>query len=72
MQAEGEAAAVETWWPPVAAALRALGQLYGALDGRTFGGLAQDAVAAATASVQSASRTVAKRERLAKVSSGRV
>ncbi len=61
-QAEGDAAAIETWWPPVAAALRALGQLYGALDGRTFGGLAQDAVAAATASVQNASRAVAKRE----------
>lgn len=53
---------METWWPPVAAALRALGQLYGALDSRTFGGLAQDAVAAATASVQSASRAVAKRK----------
>ena len=49
------------WWPPVAAALRALGLLYGALDGRTFGGLAQEAVAAATASVQHASRAVAKR-----------
>jgi hypothetical protein len=62
LQAEGEAAAAEAWWPPVAAALRALGQLYGALDARTFGGLAQDAVAAATTSVQSASRAVAKRE----------
>lgn len=62
-QAEGDAAAAEAWWPPVAAALRALGQLYGALDSRTFGGLAQDAVAAATTSVQSASRAVAKRER---------
>lgn len=62
LQADGSAAADEAWWPPVAAALRALGQLYGALDARTFGGLAQDAVAAATTSVQSASRAVAKRE----------
>jgi hypothetical protein len=61
--ADGSAAADEAWWPPVAAALRALGQLYSALDARTFGGLAQDAVAAATTSVQSASRAVAKRER---------
>lgn len=60
-QAEGHAAAVATWWPPVAHALRALGLLYGALDAKTFGGLAQDTVAAATASVQAASRAVAKR-----------
>ena len=64
LQAERDAAAAEAWWPPVAAALRALGQLYGALDSRTFGGLAQDAVAAATTSVQSASRAVAKREHI--------
>lgn len=49
------------WWPPVAHALRALGLLYGALDAKTFGGLAQDTVAAATTSVQAASRAVAKR-----------
>lgn len=60
-QQQGRPKEVAVWWPPVGQALRAVGLLYGALDSSTFGGVAQDCIAAATASVQSASRAVAKR-----------
>jgi hypothetical protein len=59
---QGRPKEVAVWWPPVGQALRAVGLLYGALDSSTFGGVAQDCIAAATASVQSASRAVAKSE----------
>ena len=45
-------------YPPVRATLLALSKLYRAVDVRIFGGLAQEAVSAATLSVQQASRMV--------------
>ena len=51
------------WYPPVQRALLCLGKVYRCIDGRIFGGLAQEAVAAATAAAQAASRLVAKRAR---------
>ena len=41
--------------------LLCLGRMYRCVDGRIFGGLAQEAVACATAAAQSAARLVAKR-----------
>mmetsp|Transcript_26484 Transcript_26484/g.67336 ORF Transcript_26484/g.67336 Transcript_26484/m.67336 type:complete len:817 (-) Transcript_26484:272-2722(-) len=48
-------------YPPLRSTLLCLSKLYRAVDGRTFGGLAQEAVAACTSSVQQASRQVARK-----------
>ncbi len=48
-------------YPPLRSTLICLSKLYRAVDGATFGGLAQEAVAACAASIQSASRAVARR-----------
>lgn len=51
----------KAWYPPVQQTLLCLGRMYRCVDSRIFGGLAQEAVACATAAAQSASRLVAKR-----------
>lgn len=61
MQAESALNAYSAWYPAVQQTLLCLGRMYRCVDGRIFGGLAQEAVASATAAVQSASRLVAKR-----------
>lgn len=62
--AEPETAATEalyrTWYPPVQRTLLLLSKLYQAVDAKIFSGLAQEVVAAATLSVQSAARTITK------------
>lgn len=62
MQKESALNAYSAWYPPVQQTLLCLGRMYRCVDARIFGGLAQEAVASATAAAQSASRLVAKRE----------
>lgn len=50
-----------TWYLPLRDTLLVLSKLYRAVDSRIFSGLAQEAVAACTASVASASRQVARK-----------
>eukprot|EP00891_Asterochloris_glomerata_P005633 jgi/Astpho2/5633/e_gw1.00079.14.1_t len=53
--------AYSAWYPPVRSTLLCLSKLYGCVGPKIFSGLAQDAVAACTASVQISSRLVVKR-----------
>ena len=48
-------------YPPVQSTLVCLSKLYRAVDVRTFGGLAQEAISACTLSIQQAARQVAQR-----------
>ncbi|KAK9817306.1 hypothetical protein WJX72_012420 [[Myrmecia] bisecta] len=52
------------WYPPVQQTLLCLSKLYRCVDPRVFGSLAQEAVSSCAASVQAASRQVAKRSSL--------
>lgn len=52
MQMESDLEAYRVWYPPVRSSLLCLSKLYGCVDPKIFNGLAQDAVHAATASVQ--------------------
>jgi len=54
----------KVWYPTVRETLSCLGKLYRCVEPRVFAGLAQDAVTACTASVQLASRAVAKKSGL--------
>lgn len=54
------AALTDQWYPPVRGTLLLLSKLYRCVDMRIFAGLAQEAVAACTVSVQAAGRQVAK------------
>lgn len=49
---ESDLEAYTVWYPPLRSSLLCLSKLYGSVDPRIFNGLAQDAVHAATASVQ--------------------
>lgn len=53
------------WYPPLRNTLLVLSKLYRAVDARIFSGLAQEAVAAATGSVQAAGRAVGRNAALA-------
>ncbi|KAA6429125.1 MAG: conserved oligomeric Golgi complex subunit 3-like [Trebouxia sp. A1-2] len=57
---ESDLEAYTVWYPPLRSSLLCLSKLYGSVDPKIFNGLAQDAVHAATASVQAASRQIAK------------
>ncbi|DBB10820.1 hypothetical protein WJX82_004700 [Trebouxia sp. C0006] len=59
-QMESDLEAYTVWYPPLRSSLLCLSKLYGSVDSKIFNGLAQDAVHAATASVQAASRQIAK------------
>lgn len=59
-QMESDLEAYTVWYPPLRSSLLCLSKLYGSVDPKIFNGLAQDAVHAATASVQGASRQIAK------------
>ncbi|KAL0022928.1 hypothetical protein WJX77_008565 [Trebouxia sp. C0004] len=59
-QMESDLEAYTVWYPPLRSSLLCLSKLYGCVDPKIFNGLAQDAVHAATASVQAASRQIAK------------
>lgn len=48
------------WYAPVRTTLLLMSKLYRCVDGKIFAGLAQEAIAACTASVQSASKLIAK------------
>lgn len=52
LQMESDLEAYRAWYPPVRSSLLCLSKLYGCLDPKIFNGLAQDAVHAATVSVQ--------------------
>ena len=52
VQMESDLEAYRVWYPPVRSSLLCLSKLYGCVDPKIFNGLAQDAVHAATASVQ--------------------
>ncbi len=60
-QKESTLNAYTAWYPPVQQTLLCLSKMYRCIDARIFGGLAQEAVSAATATAQAASRLVAKR-----------
>jgi len=60
-QKESTLNAYMAWYPPVQQTLLCLSKMYRCIDARIFGGLAQEAVSAATATAQAASRLVAKR-----------
>ncbi len=59
-EAAATAALYRTWYPPVQRTLLLLSKLYRAVDAKIFSGLAQEAVAATTLSVQAAARTIMK------------
>ena len=61
VQKESTLNAYTAWYPPVQQTLLCLSKMYRCIDARIFGGLAQEAVSAATATAQAASRLVAKR-----------
>ncbi|GFR40890.1 hypothetical protein Agub_g1542 [Astrephomene gubernaculifera] len=70
---DGAAAAADPYaalFPPLRSTLLVLSKLYRAVDGKIFGGLAQDAVSACTVAVQQASRAVAKRAAAAAAAGG--
>ena len=52
LQMESDLEAYTVWYPPLRSSLLCLSKLYGSVDSKIFNGLAQDAVHAATASVQ--------------------
>ena len=58
LQMESNLDAYNVWYPPVRSSLLCLSKLYGCVDPKIFNGLAQDAVHAATASVQVSQHTV--------------
>ena len=71
VQKESTLNAYTAWYPPVQQTLLCLSKMYRCIDARIFGGLAQEAVSAATATAQAASRLVAKRAEALSILSAR-